>query len=359
MIVKGTTSIDESMLTGESIPIEKTKNDEVIGSTMNKNGSITVEATKVGKDTALASIVKVVEEAQGSKAPIQRLADIISGYFVPIVVGIALLTFIIWITLIQPGQFEPALVAAIAVLVIACPCALGLATPTSIMVGTGKAAENGILFKGGEHIENTHAIDTIVLDKTGTITNGTPVVTDFIGNNQTLQLLASAEKGSEHPLAESIVSYAKQKSLEFLEVDFFEAVPGHGIKTKINEKTLLSGNRRLMNEKGINIEDVESKLSKFEEEGKTAMLISIDSELSGVIAVADTVKDSASQAIQQIHDLGIEVAMLTGDNERTAQAIAKQVGIDTIIAEVLPEEKAYRIEELQNRGKKLRWLETV
>lgn len=359
MIVKGTTSIDESMLTGESIPIEKTKNDEVIGSTMNKNGSITVEATKVGKDTALASIVKVVEEAQGSKAPIQRLADIISGYFVPIVVGIALLTFIIWITLIQPGQFEPALVAAIAVLVIACPCALGLATPTSIMVGTGKAAENGILFKGGEHIENTHAIDTIVLDKTGTITNGTPVVTDFIGNNQTLQLLASAEKGSEHPLAESIVSYAKQKSLEFLKVDFFEAVPGHGIKTKINEKTLLSGNRRLMNEKGINIEDVESKLSKFEEEGKTAMLISIDSELSGVIAVADTVKDSASQAIQQIHDLGIEVAMLTGDNERTAQAIAKQVGIDTIIAEVLPEEKAYRIEELQNRGKKLRWLETV
>lgn len=350
-VIKGTTSIDESMLTGESIPIEKVQNDNVIGSTMNKNGSITVEATKVGKDTALASIIKVVEEAQGSKAPIQRLADIISGYFVPIVVGIALLTFIVWITLVQTGQFEPALVAAIAVLVIACPCALGLATPTSIMVGTGKAAENGILFKGGEHIERTHQVNTVVLDKTGTITNGKPVVTDFDGDDKVLQLLASAEKGSEHPLAESIVNYAKKNHIPFLEVAHFEAIPGHGIKATIDGKSLCVGNRKFMIEENIAINSAETQLSRFEQDGKTAMMIAIDSELKGTIAVADTVKASTSEAIQQLHDLDIEVVMLTGDNERTAQAIAKQVGIDTVIAEVLPEEKASKIVELQDQGK--------
>lgn len=350
-VIKGTTSIDESMLTGESIPIEKVQNDNVIGSTMNKNGSITVEATKVGKDTALASIIKVVEEAQGSKAPIQRLADIISGYFVPIVVGIALLTFIVWITLVQTGQFEPALVAAIAVLVIACPCALGLATPTSIMVGTGKAAENGILFKGGEHIERTHQVNTVVLDKTGTITNGKPVVTDFGGDDKVLQLLASAEKGSEHPLAESIVNYAKKNHIPFLEVAHFEAIPGHGIKATIDGKSLCVGNRKFMIEENIAINSAETQLSRFEQDGKTAMMIAIDSELKGTIAVADTVKASTSEAIQQLHDLDIEVVMLTGDNERTAQAIAKQVGIDTVIAEVLPEEKASKIVELQDQGK--------
>ncbi|PTE44480.1 copper-translocating P-type ATPase [Staphylococcus equorum] len=350
-VIKGTTSIDESMLTGESIPIEKVQNDNVIGSTMNKNGSITVEATKVGKDTALASIIKVVEEAQGSKAPIQRLADIISGYFVPIVVGIALLTFILWITLVQTGQFEPALVAAIAVLVIACPCALGLATPTSIMVGTGKAAENGILFKGGEHIERTHQVNTIVLDKTGTITNGKPVVTDFDGDDKVLQLLASAEKGSEHPLAESIVNYAKKNHIPLLEVAHFEAIPGHGIKATIDGKSLCVGNRKFMIEENIAINSAETQLSRFEQDGKTAMMIAIDSELKGTIAVADTVKTSTSEAIKQLHDLDIEVVMLTGDNERTAQAIAKQVGIDTVIAEVLPEEKALKIVELQDQGK--------
>lgn len=349
-VIKGTTSIDESMLTGESIPIEKVQNDNVIGSTMNKNGSITVEATKVGKDTALASIIKVVEEAQGSKAPIQRLADIISGYFVPIVVGIALLTFIVWITLVQTGQFEPALVAAIAVLVIACPCALGLATPTSIMVGTGKAAENGILFKGGEHIERTHQVNTVVLDKTGTITNGKPVVTDFDGDDKVLQLLASAEKGSEHPLAESIVNYAKKNHIPFLEVAHFEAIPGHGIKATIDGKSLCVGNRKFMIEENIAINSAETQLSRFEQDGKTAMMIAIDSELKGTIAVADTVKASTSEAIQQLHDLDIEVVMLTGDNERTAQAIAKQVGIDTVITEVLPEEKATKIVELQDQG---------
>lgn len=350
-ILKGKTSIDESMLTGESIPVEKTQSDYVIGSTMNKNGIITIEATKVGKDTALASIIKVVEEAQGSKAPIQRLADIISGYFVPIVVGIAILTFIIWITLVRQGQFEPALVAAIAVLVIACPCALGLATPTSIMVGTGKAAENGILFKGGEHIERTHQIDTVVLDKTGTITHGTPVVTDFDGDNETLQLLASAEKASEHPLAEAIVNYARSEQVNLLEVDDFEAVPGHGIKATIAGKSLLVGNRKFLEEYHVDIDCSELQLSQFEQLGKTAMLIAINQQLRGTIAVADTVKDSTNKAIQQLHDLNIEVVMLTGDNQRTVEAIASQVGIDTVIAQVLPEEKASKVESLQANNK--------
>src|SRR5699024_10999897 len=246
IVAKGRTSVDESMLTGESIPIEKDIGEELIGSTINKNGSIEMEATKVGKDTALASIIKVVEEAQGSKAPIQRLADIISGYFVPIVVVIAIVTFIIWMTLVQPGQLELALVAAIAVLVIACPCALGLATPTSIMVGTGRAAESGILFKGGEHLERTHEINAVVLDKTGTITKGKPEVTDFSGDEETLQLLASAEKGSEHPLAEAIVAYATEKAIEFVDVDEFNAIPGHGIEAAIAGKHVYVGTRKLM-----------------------------------------------------------------------------------------------------------------
>lgn len=350
-IIKGMTAIDESMLTGESIPIEKTLNDNVIGSTMNKNGSITIEATKVGKDTALSSIIKVVEEAQGSKAPIQRLADIISGYFVPIVVGIAILTFIIWIAFVQSGQFEPALVAAIAVLVIACPCALGLATPTSIMVGTGKAAENGILFKGGEHIERTHQIDTVVLDKTGTITNGKPIVTDFDGDDETLQLLASAEKDSEHPLAEAIVNYANNKDVNLLDAESFEAIPGHGVKATINKKDILIGTRKLMTDYHIDVTMSEDNLMNYEYEGKTAMLISINQTLRGVVAVADTVKDSANEAIKQLHELGISVTMLTGDNERTAQAIAKQVGIDSVISEVLPEQKASKITSLQDENK--------
>lgn len=353
MVVKGRTSVDESMLTGESIPIEKDSGAKLIGSTINKNGSIEMEATKVGKDTALASIVKVVEEAQGSKAPIQRLADVISGYFVPIVVGIAILTFIIWITLVEPGQLEPALVAAIAVLVIACPCALGLATPTSIMVGTGKAAESGILFKGGEHLEGTHELEAIVLDKTGTITKGKPEVTDFSGDEETLQLLASAEKGSEHPLAEAIVAYATENNIDFLEVEHFEAVPGHGIEAKISGKNILVGNRKLMKDHQINTAGYEEKLVNYETDGKTAMLIAIDGEYRGTVAVADTIKETAPEAIKQLKDLGIEVFMLTGDNERTAKAIAKQVGIDQVIAEVLPEEKAAKVKAIQEQGKKV------
>lgn len=353
IVVKGRTSVDESMLTGESIPIEKEVDAPVIGSTMNKNGSIVMEATKVGKDTALSSIVKVVEEAQGSKAPIQRLADIISGYFVPIVVGIALLTFIVWMTLVQPGQFEAALVAAIAVLVIACPCALGLATPTSIMVGTGRAAENGILFKGGEHLERTHQLNTIVLDKTGTITKGKPEVTDFSGDQVTLQLLASAEKGSEHPLAEAIVAYASEKDIDFLEVDDFTAIPGHGIRASISGKIVLVGNRKLMQDHQVDMLNVEQELVKYEVEGKTAMLIAIDGNYRGTVAVADTIKETAPEAIQQLKEQGLEVVMLTGDNERTAQAIAKQVGIDRVIAQVLPEEKADKVKDIQLQGKKV------
>ena len=353
IVVKGRTSVDESMLTGESIPIEKNPGANVIGATMNKNGSIEIEATKVGKDTALASIIKVVEEAQGSKAPIQRLADVISGYFVPIVIGIAILTFIIWIFFVQPGQLEPALIAAIAVLVIACPCALGLATPTSIMVGTGRAAETGILFKGGEHLERTHQINTVVLDKTGTITKGKPEVTDFIGNEKTLQLLASAEKGSEHPLAGAIVAYAEENGIEILDVEDFKAIPGQGIEATIAGNQILVGNRKLMNNHQINIDGYEEKLVEFETNGKTAMLIAINGEYSGTIAVADTIKETAPEAIKQLKAMGIEVVMLTGDNERTAQAIAKQTGIDQVIAQVLPEEKAEKVKQLQAQGKKV------
>ncbi|OZU88601.1 copper-translocating P-type ATPase [Virgibacillus indicus] len=353
MIVKGRTSVDESMITGESIPIEKEVDSGLIGSTINKNGSIEMEATKVGKDTALASIVKVVEDAQGSKAPIQRLADVISGYFVPIVVVIAILTFTVWVMFVQPGQFEPALVAAIAVLVIACPCALGLATPTSIMVGTGKAAENGILFKGGEHLERTHALNAIVLDKTGTITKGKPEVTSFTGDEETLQLLASAEKGSEHPLAEAIVAYATEKDIDLVEVDDFNAIPGHGIEVKISGNNILVGNRKLMQDHQIDVGGAEQEMIDYEVEGKTAMLIAVDGKYRGIIAVADTIKETAPQAIKELQEQGLEVIMLTGDNERTAQAIAKQVGIDQVIAQVLPEEKADKVKEIQLQGKKV------
>ncbi|MFC4404144.1 heavy metal translocating P-type ATPase [Gracilibacillus xinjiangensis] len=353
MVVKGTTAVDESMLTGESIPIEKTSDSTVIGATMNKNGTIEVEATKVGKDTALASIIKVVEDAQGSKAPIQRLADVISGHFVQVVVGIALLTFIVWIAFAAPGDIESALVATIAVLVIACPCALGLATPTSIMVGTGKAAESGILFKGGEHLERTHQLEAIILDKTGTITKGKPEVTDFTGDNETLQLLASAEKNSEHPLAEAIVAYATENQIELQEVNYFEAIPGHGIKATILGKEIIVGNRKWMLDNGIDIGEAKERMQVCEESGKTAMLIAINQEFRGIVAVADTVKETAKEAIQQLRDQRLDVIMLTGDNERTAKAIAGKVGIDKIIAEVLPEEKADKVKEVQLQGKKV------
>jgi Cu+-exporting ATPase len=356
VIILGQSSVDESMITGESIPVEKSHGDVVIGSTINKNGSLTMKATKVGKDTALAGIIKIVEEAQGSKAPIQRIADTISGYFVPVVVSIALLTFIIWYFLISPGAFPAALETAIAVLVIACPCSLGLATPTSIMVGTGKGAEMGILFKGGEHLETAHKINAIVLDKTGTITKGQPVVTDFIAyeeEKKVLQYLVSAEKSSEHPLAEAIVKYGKEKRSSTLPVKKFTAYPGYGIEAKIGNDVVTIGTRKLMHLKKISYRAVEQDLLRFENEGKTAMYIAINSKIVGLVAVADTVKDTAKMAVNKLQQLGIEVYMLTGDNERTAAAIARQVGISNVISEVLPEEKAKHIKELQLKGMKV------
>lgn len=352
-IIKGETAVDESMLTGESMPVDKKVDDNVIGSTMNSNGVITIKATNVGKDTALSNIIKVVEEAQSSKAPIQRLADIISGYFVPIVIGIAILTFLIWITLVHPGQFEDALVAMISVLVIACPCALGLATPTSIMVGTGRAAENGILFKGGEYVERTHQVDTIVFDKTGTLTHGKPEVTHFQGKKETLALVASAESNSEHPLATAIVQYANEQNVTQIDVEDYKTLPGHGIQAFIDGRYLLVGNRKLMQDNNIDITDYRQKMENMEANGHTVMLIAYDGELQGMVAVADTVKASAKEAVQQLTNMDIHTVMLTGDNQRTAQAIASEVGIDQVIAGVLPEDKAQHIAQLQDKGHKV------
>lgn len=351
IVVKGDTYVDESMLTGESIPIYKTVDDEVIGATLNKNGTIEMRAVKVGKDTALANIIQAVEEAQGSKAPIQRLADKVSGIFVPIVVVIASVTFLTWLFFVSPNDFESALVAAIAVLVIACPCALGLATPTSIMVGTGKAAENGILFKGGEHLERTHLIDTVVFDKTGTITKGKPEVTDFIGDDELLMLAASVERGSEHPLAEAMVAYAVEKGVDLLPVESFKAVPGQGVKAFVSGKEVLVGSRRFMRNHGVDIEPYEDDTYRLEEEGKSVVLIAVDRVCKGIAAVADTVKETAKEAVEQLKAEGIDVLILTGDNERTAKAVGKAVGIDHVLAEVLPEDKANKIKELKAEGR--------
>ena len=356
LILLGQSSIDESMITGESIPVEKSVGDTLIGSTINKNGTLTMKATKVGKDTALAGIIKIVEEAQGSKAPIQRLADTISGYFVPVVVAISLMTFFIWYLFVNPGDFPSALETAISVLVIACPCSLGLATPTSIMVGTGKGAEMGILFKGGEHLETAHKINAIVLDKTGTITKGQPTVTDFIAyrdEKKVLQYLVSAEMSSEHPLAEAIVKYGMEKRSSTLPVKRFKAIPGYGIEAKIGNDEIYIGTRKLMELKSIAYYEIEKDLLRFETEGKTAMYIAINSTIMGMVAVADTVKEMAKSAVHQLTELGIEVYMLTGDNERTAKAIAAEVGIKKVIAEVLPEEKANHVKELQLKGMKV------
>ncbi|WP_221568347.1 heavy metal translocating P-type ATPase [Alkalihalobacillus sp. TS-13] len=358
VIFEGRSALDESMITGESIPVDKTVGDAVIGSTINKNGFIKVKATKVGKDTALAQIIKVVEEAQGSKAPIQRLADVISGIFVPIVVGIAIVTFLVWYFVVSPGEFAVALEKLIAVLVIACPCALGLATPTSIMAGSGRAAEYGILFKGGEHLETTHRLDTVILDKTGTVTNGKPTLTDVILSNgfeekEFLKLVGAAERNSEHPLAEAIVEGIKEKGIELGTSEHFEAIPGFGIESKVEGKSLLIGTRRLMEKNNINVGDILPKMENLEKQGKTAMLVAIDHHFAGLIAVADTIKETSPKAIERLKKMGLEVVMITGDNKQTAQAIANEVGIDQVIAEVLPEGKAEEVKKLQKVGKKV------
>lgn len=348
-IIEGNTSIDESMLTGESIPVEKTIGSNVIGASINKTGFIKYKATKVGKDTALAQIVKLVEEAQGSKAPIAKLADVISAYFVPIVIGLAVIASVGWLIAGETTVFS--LTIFIAVLVIACPCALGLATPTAIMVGTGKGAENGVLIKGGEALETTHVIKTIVFDKTGTITEGKPVVTDIITSGITedeiLVLAASSEKGSEHPLGEAIVRGAEDRDLNLKDIEEFNAIPGHGIEVKIEGKHILLGNKKLMIEKNIDLSQLIKDSDRLASEGKTPMYVAIDGTLKGIVAVADVVKPSSRNAIKALHNMGIKVAMITGDNKKTADAIASQVGIDIVLAEVLPEDKANEVKKLQ------------
>ena len=354
-IIEGSTSIDESMLTGESIPVEKNIGSTVIGASINKAGFIKYKATKVGKDTALAQIVKLVEEAQGTKAPIAKMADIIAAYFVPTVMALAIIAAVGWLIAGESTVF--ALTIFISVLVIACPCALGLATPTAIMVGTGKGAENGVLIKGGEALETTYKIDTIVFDKTGTITEGKPKVTDIICNGikeeEVLVLAASAEKGSEHPLGEAIVREAEDRSLEFKSLEHFKAVPGHGIEVTIEGKDILLGNKKLMIENNINIESLHVESDRLATEGKTPMYIAINNKLSGIIAVADTVKENSKAAIEELKKMNVNVAMITGDNKKTAEAIAKSVRIDIVLAEVLPEDKANEVKKLQGQNRKV------
>lgn len=357
VVTEGLTSVDESMLTGESMPVEKKQGDRVIGASINKNGTIQYRATKVGKDTVLSQIIKLVEDAQGSKAPIAKLADKISGIFVPIVIVLAILSGLAWYFLGQESWVF-ALTITISVLVIACPCALGLATPTAIMVGTGKGAENGVLIKSGEALEGTHRINTVVLDKTGTITEGQPQVTDVVVNgtmaeDDLLSLAASAEKGSEHPLGEAIVRAGEEKNLSLLNVTAFEAVPGHGIQTRMNGQVVLLGNKKMMTENQIVLSGLEEDSNRLAGEGKTPMYIAVDGQLAGIIAVADTLKPSSKEAVAKLHQMGLQVVMMTGDNRRTAEAIAKQVGIDRVLSEVLPEDKANQVKLLQEEGRRV------
>ena len=356
IVREGHSSVDESMITGESIPIEKKPGDEVIGATINKTGSFQFEATKVGKDTTLAQIIRLVEEAQGSKAPIQRLADVVASYFVPIVIGIAVITFIIWYFLGPVPTLTFAFLNFIAVLIIACPCALGLATPTAIMVGTGKGAEHGILIRSAEALERANRISTVLLDKTGTLTVGEPRVTDVIAvppfsKDDILQLAASAERGSEHPLGEAIVKAASEKKLKLFPASDFNAIPGHGIEATANGKSLLLGNLKLFKDRDLALNGPEAEAEQRWTEGKTVMFLGINNQAAGIIALADTLKPNAKEALEALHRMGTETVMLTGDNRRTAEAIAREANIDRVLAEVLPENKAQEVSKLQAEGK--------
>lgn len=355
-VVEGTTSIDESMLTGESIPVDKNPGDEVFGASINKYGMFKYKVTKVGKDTVLSKIINLVEDAQGTKAPIARLADVISGYFVPAVIVLAIVSALAW-HFIGNENLEFSLNILISVLVIACPCALGLATPTAIMVSTGKGAENGVLIKSGVALEEAHKINTIIFDKTGTITEGKPKVTDILGisieDDELLKVAAAAEKGSEHPLGEAIVNEANDRKIELPLVKDFVSIPGEGINTTIENNHIVIGNRKIMDRNNIDISSIEEKANNFSKEGKTPMFVGINGSIRGIIAVADTVKENSSKAVKALHNMGIEVVMLTGDNKGTAQAIANEVGIDRVVSDVLPEGKANVVKEIQSEGKKV------
>ena len=358
LIVEGESSIDESMITGESIPVDKAKGDTVVGATMNKSGTFTYKATKIGSDTMLAQIIKLVEEAQGSKAPIQRLADLVSSYFVPIVIMLAFLTFGVWYIFGGQSAFLFALLNTVAVLIIACPCAMGLATPTAIMVGTGKGAEHGILIKDAESLEIAHKINAIIFDKTGTLTKGKPEVTDLVPTNklkenEILQIAASIEKGSEHSLAEAIVKEAEERKLNLESVSKFKAIAGHGVEGMVGKQQISLGNRRLMDRENIFLTSVDTEIKRLESGGKTVMMLAVDGKLVGLIAVADTVKESSKEAVKALQKMGIEVAMITGDNQRTAQAIARKVGITRVLAEVLPDQKEAEVRKIQAEGKKV------
>ena len=355
IILEGATSVDESMLTGESVPVAKEVGDAVTGATINIDGAVKFRALRVGKETVLAQIIRMVEQAQGSKAPIQRTADRVSGIFVPIVLGIALVTYILWDFM---GPFTPALINAVAVLVIACPCALGLATPTAIMVGTGKGAEAGVLIKGGEALETAHRLDAVILDKTGTLTKGTPVVTDLLplgglSQEELLRLAASAERGSEHPLGKAVVDEAKTRGAELLEMRDFRAFPGHGLEANVGERKIYLGNEKFMAERGVDATGSVDEVRRLESQGKTVIFIADGDSLLGVIGVADSLRENSAEAVAALQRMGIEVYMMTGDNERTAQAIAAEAGVSHVMAEVMPDEKAAMVQRLKREGKKV------
>jgi len=358
MVEEGYSSVDESMITGESMPVRKAPGDEVIGATLNKTGSFRFRATKVGKDTALAQIIKLVQDAQGSKAPIQRLADVISGYFVPVVISLALATFVIWFDFGPRPSLTFALLNFVAVLIIACPCALGLATPTAVMVGTGKGAENGILIKGGESLETIHNIDTILMDKTGTLTKGEPELTDIVPSPSfkeydLLKLAAAAEKRSEHPLGEAILKEARSRNAEIDEIEDFKAIEGHGVEAQVKGRKVVLGNAKLMGERGVDIQAWDKKAEELCSEGKTVIYAAVEGKAAGLLAVADTLKESSAEAVEKLKKLGLDVVMLTGDHPRTAAAMARKAGIVKVISEVLPEDKVHEIKKLQETGRKV------